>query len=125
MVPNRRSGSSIKSTGKKTVGVDSIYDGSLPSLRLNFISQISAALQGVSIVEIKKTSIEGDLLDPVTGSAHCALASYWSKKLGKCDFNAYQASRRGGVLNIHLDEQKQRVLLRGEAVKVMEGSILV
>ncbi|KAI4349535.1 hypothetical protein L6164_010115 [Bauhinia variegata] len=63
--------------------------------------------------------------DPVTGSAHCALATYWSKKLGKCDFNAYQASPRGGVINIHLDEQKQRVLLRGKAVTVMEGTILV
>ncbi|KAJ1405127.1 Phenazine biosynthesis PhzF protein [Sesbania bispinosa] len=63
--------------------------------------------------------------DPVCGSAHCALASYWSKKLGKCDFNAYQASARGGVLNIHLDEQKQRVFLRGKAVTVMEGCVLV
>jgi len=26
--------------------------------------------------------------DPVCGSAHCALASYWRKKLGKCDFVA-------------------------------------
>ncbi|KAI4349536.1 hypothetical protein L6164_010116 [Bauhinia variegata] len=63
--------------------------------------------------------------DPVCGSAHCALATYWSKKLGKCDFNAYQASSRGGVINIHLDEQNQRVLLRGKAVTVMEGTILV
>nr|XP_023881668.1 uncharacterized protein LOC111994041 isoform X1 [Quercus suber]XP_023881669.1 uncharacterized protein LOC111994041 isoform X1 [Quercus suber]POE73994.1 putative isomerase [Quercus suber] len=51
---------------------------------------------------------------PVCGNAHCALAPYWSKKLGKCDFVAYQASSRGGVLNIHLDEQNQRVLLRGK-----------
>ncbi|OIW12681.1 hypothetical protein TanjilG_24614 [Lupinus angustifolius] len=63
--------------------------------------------------------------DPACGTAHCALASYWSKKLGKCDFNAYQASPRGGVLNIHLDEQNQRVLLRGKAVTVMEGFLLV
>ncbi|XP_028788909.1 uncharacterized protein LOC114744931 isoform X1 [Neltuma alba] len=63
--------------------------------------------------------------DPVCGSAHCALASYWSKKLGKLDFNAYQASSRGGVLNIHVDEQSQRVLLRGKAIKVMEGCITV
>ncbi|MED6131733.1 hypothetical protein PIB30_012436 [Stylosanthes scabra] len=63
--------------------------------------------------------------DPVTGSAHCGLASYWSKKLGKCDFNAYQASKRGGVLNIHIDEKSQRVLLRGKAVTVMKGSVLV
>lgn len=36
-----------------------------------------------------------------------------------------QASPRGGVVNIHLDEQKKRVLLRGKAVTVMEGSVLV
>ncbi|KAL4356756.1 Phenazine biosynthesis-like domain-containing protein [Arachis hypogaea] len=65
-----------------------------------------------------------DEIDPVCGTAHCAIASYWSKKLGKCDLNAYQASSRGGVFNIHVDE-KQRVLLRGKAVIVMEGCILV
>ncbi|CAL5353830.1 unnamed protein product [Camellia sinensis] len=43
--------------------------------------------------------------DLVIGSAHCALAGYWSKKLGKCDFVAYQASARGGILNLHLDEK--------------------
>ncbi|PON63908.1 Phenazine biosynthesis protein, partial [Trema orientale] len=63
--------------------------------------------------------------DPVCGSAHCALAPYWSKELGKCDFVAYQASPRGGVLNIHLDEENQRVLLRGKATTVMEGTFLV
>ncbi|KAJ9171940.1 hypothetical protein P3X46_015236 [Hevea brasiliensis] len=63
--------------------------------------------------------------DPVCGSAHCALAPYWGKKLGKCDFMAYAASPRSGILNIHLDEQKQRVLLRGKARTVMEGSLLV
>ncbi|XP_073223828.1 uncharacterized protein [Cicer arietinum] len=63
--------------------------------------------------------------DPVCGSAHCSLATYWSKKLGKCDLNAYQASARGGAINIHLDEQKQRVFLRGKAITVMEGCILV
>ncbi|XP_021681331.2 uncharacterized protein LOC110665487 isoform X1 [Hevea brasiliensis] len=63
--------------------------------------------------------------DPVCGSAHCALAPYWSKKLGKCDFMAYVASRRSGKLSIHLDVQNDRVLLRGKAVNVMEGSLLV
>ncbi|WCJ21509.1 Phenazine biosynthesis-like domain-containing protein [Euphorbia peplus] len=63
--------------------------------------------------------------DPVCGSAHCALATYWSKKLGKCDLMAYQASPRGGILDIHLDEANQRVLLRGKAATVMEGYILV
>lgn len=63
--------------------------------------------------------------DPVCGSAHCALVPYWSKRLGKCDFVAYQASPRSGVLNLHLDEKNQRVLLRGKATMVMEGSVLV
>ncbi|GMP91070.1 hypothetical protein CsSME_00041926 [Camellia sinensis var. sinensis] len=63
--------------------------------------------------------------DPVTGSAHCALAGYWSKKLGKCDFVAYQASPRGGILNLRFDEKSQRVLLRGKAVTIMDGSLLV
>ncbi|KAM5573206.1 putative isomerase BH0283 [Rosa sericea] len=63
--------------------------------------------------------------DAVTGSAHCGLAPYWCKKLGKCDVVAYQASPRGGTLNIRLDEKNQRVLLRGKAVTVMEGTVLV
>lgn len=63
--------------------------------------------------------------DPVCGSAHCALTPYWCKKLGKCDFVALAASPRGGIVNLHLDEEKQRVLLRGKAVAVMEGSLLV
>ncbi|XP_021280721.1 uncharacterized protein LOC110413994 isoform X2 [Herrania umbratica] len=63
--------------------------------------------------------------DPVTGSAHCALAPYWSQKLGKCDFIAYQASARSGILSLHLDENNQRVLLRGKAVTVMEGTLMV
>ncbi|XVF32612.1 hypothetical protein REPUB_Repub17cG0097300 [Reevesia pubescens] len=63
--------------------------------------------------------------DPVCGSAHCALAPYWSQQLGKCDLVAHAASPRGGILKIHLDEQSQRLLLRGKAVTVMEGSLLV
>ncbi|KAI3829621.1 hypothetical protein L1987_03748 [Smallanthus sonchifolius] len=63
--------------------------------------------------------------DPVCGSAHCALAAYWHEKLGKCDFVAYQASPRSGILHVHLDKENQRVLLRGKATTVMEGSLLV
>ncbi|XP_044483954.1 uncharacterized isomerase BH0283-like [Mangifera indica] len=62
--------------------------------------------------------------DPVSGSAHCALAPYWSRKLGKNDLVAYAASPRSGIMNIHVDEKSQRVLLRGKAVTVMEGSLL-
>nr|GEU79208.1 phenazine biosynthesis PhzC/PhzF protein [Tanacetum cinerariifolium] len=63
--------------------------------------------------------------DPVTGSAHCALAAYWNEKLGKCNFVAYQASPRSGIVHVHLDKKNQRVLLRGKATTVMEGTLLV
>ncbi|BAT95615.1 uncharacterized protein HKW66_Vig0250570 [Vigna angularis] len=146
---------------------------------LDETSKISGALNGASIIDIKRTEIGDDILvvvtsgdnvrevepqfdaiskcpgrgviisgvappgsgfdfysrffcpkdgvneDEVCGSAHCALASYWSKKLGKCDFNAYQVSGRGGILKIHFDEKSQRVLLRGKAVTVMEGCVMV
>src|SRR5207249_8939786 len=39
---------------------------------------------------------------PVTGSAHCALAPYWSAKLAKQELRAYQASARGGELMLRL-----------------------
>jgi PhzF family phenazine biosynthesis protein len=60
--------------------------------------------------------------DPVTGSAHCALAPYWSEKLGKRDFVAYQASARGGVLRLRLEND--RVLIGGKAVTVLRGELV-
>lgn len=60
--------------------------------------------------------------DPVTGSAHCALAPFWSKRLSKNTFTAYQASARGGTLWIKLD--KDRVYLSGKAITVLQGELL-
>ncbi|MFO0879406.1 MAG: PhzF family phenazine biosynthesis protein [Gemmataceae bacterium] len=59
--------------------------------------------------------------DPVTGSAHCALAAFWAPRLGKTQFRAYQASRRGGVLRVEL--AGERVLLGGQAVIVARGEL--
>jgi predicted PhzF superfamily epimerase YddE/YHI9 len=61
--------------------------------------------------------------DPVTGSAHCCLAEYWSKKLDKTDMTGYQASLRGGIVRVAV--RGDRVLLGGEAVIVAEGSLLI
>ena len=55
--------------------------------------------------------------DPVTGSAHCALAPFWGKRLGKTELTAYQASTRGGVLRLRL--AGDRVLIGGQAMTVM------
>jgi PhzF family phenazine biosynthesis protein len=60
--------------------------------------------------------------DPVTGSAHCCLGPYWSKRLGKTDMVAYQASARGGVVGVTV--LGDRVRLRGKAVTVMVAELL-
>jgi PhzF family phenazine biosynthesis protein len=61
--------------------------------------------------------------DPVTGSAHCLLAPFWAEKLKKTTFTAYQASQRGGTLHLQLEDE--RVKIRGAAVIVFEGQLLV
>ena len=59
---------------------------------------------------------EGIPEDPVTGSAHSALAPYWAAKLGRTTLTGYQASRRGGVVRTVV--RGDRVLLGGQAVTV-------
>jgi PhzF family phenazine biosynthesis protein len=60
--------------------------------------------------------------DPVTGSAHCCLGPFWSKKSGKNDFVAYQASPRGGIVRVRVDGD--RVYLGGKAVTVLRGELI-
>jgi PhzF family phenazine biosynthesis protein len=59
--------------------------------------------------------------DPVTGSAHCALATYWAPILGRDRFVARQVSRRGGTLEVRLDAD--RVHLTGHAVTVFRAEL--
>jgi PhzF family phenazine biosynthesis protein len=59
--------------------------------------------------------------DPVTGSAHCALVPFWSRRLGKTSLHAFQASARGGELQCRL--QGERVALAGSCVFYLEGAV--
>ena len=61
--------------------------------------------------------------DPVTGSIHATLVPYWAKRLGRNQLTAFQASARGGWLDCELTEG--RVLLIGNAVTFLEGTILL
>ena len=76
----------------------------------DFVSRFFAPLLGINE-------------DPVTGSAHCYLAPYWEAKLGRCTLTGYQASARGGVVGCEL--RGERVLLRGQAVTVFKGELVV
>lgn len=61
--------------------------------------------------------------DPVTGSAHCCLADFWRGRTGKTRFRAYQASARGGTLDVEI--VGDRVLLGGQGILVAEGELHV
>ena len=59
--------------------------------------------------------------DPVTGSAHCVLAPFWTRRLGRNALTGHQASRRGGVVRVRV--AGDRVMLGGQAVTVLRGEL--
>ena len=81
-----------------------------PGADADFVSRFFAPRGGVSE-------------DPVTGSAHCTLAPYWSGRLGKRSLYARQVSARGGEL--WCEDRGDRVVIKGRAVRFMEGRIVL
>ncbi|HKJ04701.1 MAG TPA: PhzF family phenazine biosynthesis protein [Geopsychrobacteraceae bacterium] len=61
--------------------------------------------------------------DPVTGSAHCTLIPFWSKRLDKKFMRARQLSARGGELTC--EDLDERVAIGGSAVLYLEGTIII
>ncbi len=62
--------------------------------------------------------------DPVTGAAHSVLAKYWGDILGKTEMKAYQASKRGGYLQLKIiDETTLEV--KGKARIVFSGKLII
>ena len=60
--------------------------------------------------------------DPVTGSAHCALAPYWADQLARPKLTGYQASPRGGIVEV--ETANDRVKLRGQAITTLQGELV-
>jgi len=81
-----------------------------PGENADFVSRYFAPSYGVSE-------------DPVTGVAHCALAPYWAGRLGKTHLHARQVSERGGELWCEMEGE--RVVLKGNAVLIMQGELLI
>lgn len=81
-----------------------------PGIHADFVSRFFAPKFGVPE-------------DPVTGSAHCALAPYWAKRLGRDELTARQVSKRGGDLTCKLSGD--RVELTGSAITFMEGVLRI
>jgi PhzF family phenazine biosynthesis protein len=75
--------------------------------------------QGYDFVSRYFAPAKGIPEDPVTGGAHCALAPYWARRLGKTSFRAFQASARGGEVLCRL--VGDRVELEGSCIFYLEG----
>ena len=81
-----------------------------PARGYHFVSRVIAPAVGIDE-------------DPVTGSAHTALAPFWSARLGRTELTGFQASARGGLVRTAL--RGDRTLLTGTAVTVIDGELLV
>lgn len=102
------------------------------SIRPDFELLNSLAVTGI-IVTSKSNSSSFDFIsryfapsigineDQVTGSAHCALGPYWSKRLEKNPVVGYQASQRGGAIKVKVDGE--RVQLISHAVTIFKGNL--
>jgi len=78
---------------------------------VDFVSRFFAPAQGVDE-------------DPVTGSAHCTLAPYWSERIGGGELRARQVSEREGELGCNI-LPAGRVAIRGTARRVIDGTFHV
>jgi PhzF family phenazine biosynthesis protein len=79
-----------------------------PGMDCDFVSRFFAPTAGINE-------------DPVTGSAHCTLIPYWSKRLGKKKLFARQLSKRGGEL--FCEDAGERVHIGGNAMLYLRGEL--
>jgi PhzF family phenazine biosynthesis protein len=66
--------------------------------------------------------IKGVPEDPVTGGAHCALVDFWSGRLDRGELRAWQASERGGEMQLRLLAD-HRVEIEGSCVFYFQGEV--
>jgi len=89
----------------------------------NVLTIVTAPGDATDIVSRVFAAAAGIDEDPVTGSAHAVMVPYWAARLGRESFTAFQASRRGGLLDCRL--QGDQVALVGRCVTVIEGAFLL
>jgi PhzF family phenazine biosynthesis protein len=97
----------VRALGSRAVIVTARADPGAPG-EYDFVSRVFAPAVGIDE-------------DQVTGSAHCSLGPYWSGLLGRERLVGYQASSRGGQVDVRVDGA--RVALGGQAVTVLRGRL--
>ncbi|PHR91785.1 MAG: hypothetical protein COA69_11445 [Robiginitomaculum sp.] len=92
----------------KPLGVSIMAPGNGKWANYDFVSRHFCPLHGIPE-------------DPVTGSAHSALAPFWAARLGKNQLTAFQCSPRGGLLHLHVYPDAVHII--GQAVSYLRGEI--
>jgi len=104
----------VQSVGPDFASLEQLYPQTVaitsPGEDVDFVSRYFAPAYGIPE-------------DFVTGSSHCLLTPIWAKRLGKTTLRARQLSARPGELTCELKED--RVILQGQAVPVMRGSLTI
>ena len=90
-------------------------------VRGTIVTSLAPAESGFDFVSRYFAPAAGIDEDPVTGSAHCCLADHWGQRLGKSELVGYQASTRGGTVEMEI--VADRILLRGQAVTIFRGTL--
>jgi len=111
-----------------------VFNSEQDVFTVNYDSELLKQLAPLDVVVTSKSSqydfvsryfwpANGGDEDPVTGSIHAGLAPYWAEKLDKRDLQAYQASKRGGVLNCVVSDEN--IIVSGKGVLYLKGKIYV
>ncbi|MFC0624715.1 PhzF family phenazine biosynthesis protein [Kribbella deserti] len=107
--------------------------GVVPDLGRVEAIQHRDTIRGVTVTALASSGADYDFVsrffspndgipeDPVTGSAHTALAPFWADRLGRGELRGWQASARGGL--VHVVPEGDRVKLSGRAVTMLDGTL--
>lgn len=114
------------------VASPAVVDALEPDLKA--LSAVDA--RGIVVTAAAEASSEADFVsrffapavgvpeDPVTGSAHCALAPFWTERLGRLRLIGHQTSARGGVVRTAMTAPTaDRVTLAGQATTVFRAEM--
>ena len=100
-------------------------DPDLRGLRALGNDQFICTAPGQSTDVVSRVFVPGGGVDEdsFTGSAHAALTYFWTERLGRDSFTAFQASQRGGHAVCRREGEK--AVLTGPCVTVVEGSFFL
>jgi PhzF family phenazine biosynthesis protein len=120
------------------IELDASVNLSSPSVNISHLKEIGShhpviltaqsIIPGVSFVSRVFAPRYGMDEDPVTGSAHCILTPYWTKRLNappNQELAARQVSSRGGDLGVIWDRENGRCIIRGHTRVVARAEMIL